>query len=416
MLLLLCLSNIMISSGVAQSFSVIFLALLSDFGMSRAELSGIFSLFIFVFFSGGILVGPLVDKFGPRWVIPAGSLMIGFGLIACSRISSPYQLYPFYGLIASLGACGTSWLPNSIVISNWFVRKRGMAVGIMMCGNGLGILVFIPLTQAIIAWAGWRNAFLTIALMAMLWICPMNALFQRVRPEEKGLSPDGETRPSPASAKIDVSIIEKDFVLWTLSDALRQKSFWMICMALFCNPFATFTIVLHQIAFVVERGFEPMHAASIFGFIGVFAMVGRVVGGTLSDSIGRETAYTIFMVSFAIAVSILFFLAPERGWLLSFYVVLMGLGMGVGGAMFPPMMADMFPGPNLGRIMGVSSIFGGVGVGAGCWFAGYLHDITGGYMWAFILVLVTIAGAIAFVWVAAPGKVAKRQRSPVRKW
>ncbi|MFC1886479.1 MFS transporter, partial [Thermodesulfobacteriota bacterium] len=351
----------MTSSGVAQSFSVIFVALLADFGMSRAELSGIFSLFIFVFFSSGILIGPLLDRTSPRIVIPVGAVLTGLGLFACSRITSPRQLYIFYGLMTSVGSCCFAWLPNSVVISNWFVRRRGMAVGLMMCGSGMGIVIFIPLTQLIIDWSGWRNAFLAIACITILLVGPLNAVFQRARPEEKGLAPDGEDPELIESSKDNTPKIDKGLHFWTLSDAIRHRSFWMICCALFCNPFATFTIVLHQMAFVVETGFEPMHAASAFGFIGVFAMVGRFVGGALSDRVGREKAYSIFMGSFALAVLFLFFLSPQHSVLFAIYVILMGLGMGVGGAMFPPMMADLFPGPSLGRIMGVSSIFGGLG-------------------------------------------------------
>ncbi len=403
----------MVSSGVAQSFSVIFVSLLSDFGMSRAELSGIFSLFIFVFFSSGILVGPLLDRSGPRIVIPVGSALIGLGLFACSRITSIYQLYFFYGLLTSLGSCCIAWLPNSVVISNWFVRRRGMAVGLMMCGSGLGILVFIPLTQIIIDWGGWRNAFLTIAFITVLLVGPLNAVFQRARPEDKGLKPDGDDDKRAPLIDRKGQQPTNNHQFWTLSDTLRHKSFWMICFALFCNPFATFTIVLHQMAFVVERGFTPIYAASVFGFIGIFAMVGRFVGGALSDRIGREKSYTLFMGSFATATGILFILSPERSGILFLYVVLMGLGMGVGGAMFPPMMADLFPGPSLGRIMGVSSIFGGLGAGSGSWFAGFLHDITGDYKMALICVLTAIIGAIVFVWIAAPRKALSRKNKNV---
>jgi MFS family permease len=403
-LLLICLSNIMISSGVAHSFSVIFVALLADFGMSRAEISGIFSLFIFVFFSGGILVGPLLDRTGPRIVIPMGSALVGLGLFACSRISSPYQLYLFYGLITSLGACCTAWLPNSIVISNWFVRRRGMAVGLMMCGNGLAILVFIPLTQMIVDWTGWRNSFLMIAAIAVLWMGPVNAAFQRAEPSDKGYAPDGDVpRGSPVTDG-EIPPAPSSHGFFTLHDALRRRSFWMMCVAMFCNPFATFTVVLHQLACVVEQGFEPMVAAPALGFIGIFAMAGRFLGGSLSDNIGREPAYSIFMGCFGIAVLLLLVLTPENAWILPFYVVLMGLGMGVGGAMFPPIMADLFPGPSLGRIMGVTSIFGGIGAGFGSWFAGYFHDLTGSYTFALLFVVMTIVGAVLSVWAAAPRK------------
>ena len=392
----------MVGNGVMNSFSVIFVALLSEFGLTRAELSGVFSVYIFVYFFASALVGPFLDRFGPRIVMPLGSLLIGLGLLCCSRISSPYQLYLFYGCITSLGACCVGWVPNTTIIANWFVRRRGMAVGIVMCGSGMSMFIFIPLTQLMIECIGWRGAFLTIALAVVIWLGPLNAIFQRTRPEDKGLAPNGvnyipkKTTENPKRTAAEIKLE------WTLSEAIRHRSFWMMCFAFFCNPFATFTILLHQVAFIIERGFEPMYVASALGFVGIFAMVGRFVGGTLSDSIGREMSYSLFMGAAALAVTFLFFLNQEYAWILTPYVVLVGLGMGVGGAMFPPIMADLFPGPNLSRIMGISSVFSGMGAGLGSWLAGYLYDITGNYVWGFFCVLIAILGAILFVWVAAP--------------
>ena len=136
-------------------------------------------------------------------------------------------------------------------------------------------------------------------------------------------------------------------------------------------------------------------------------MLGRFLGGTLSDYLGRESVYSIFMCSSALAIVILLYLTPGHAWMLYGYVVLIGLGMGVGGAMFPPMMADLFPGPSLGKIMGVSSIPAALGAGLGSWFAGYSYDITGNYTAAWVCILLTIFGAIVSVWIAAPRKALK---------
>jgi MFS family permease len=280
-----------------------------------------------------------------------------------------------------------------------------MAVGIVMCGAGMGMLVFVPLTQFLIERVGWRGAFLGIAVIVVMWVGPLNAVFQRTRPEDMGLAPDGDDIVPPGDKGGGGSLTSNKTHLWTLSDAIRHRSFWMMCMATFCNPWATFTIVLHQVAYMVERGFETGYVTSVLGFVGVFAMVGRVICGMLSDRIGREYAYTIFMISAALATGFLFLLTEARAWILPVYVVLLGLGMGVGGAMFPTMMADLFPGPSLGRIMGITSAFGGFGAGLGTYFAGEMHDVTGTYTWGLFSVLVTVVGAVVFVWIAAPRKV-----------
>ncbi len=395
------------TNGVTNSFSVIFLALVSDFKLiGRAELSGIFSIYIFVFFCGGIVVGPMLDRFGPRIIISLGSALIGFGLFACSLISSPYQLYFFYGLITSLGVCCAGWLPNNVIITNWFVRRRGMAVGIVMSGNGISMLAFIPLAHFFIERIEWRGAFLAIGVISVLWLIPLNSVFQRRSPEDKGFKPDGDDY-KPMKVTECQGEIQLNTQRWTLSNALQNRSFWMICFAFFCNPFANFTMVLHQVALVVGRGFEPIYATSVLGMVGIFAMAGRIIGGIISDRIGREQSYCIFLGCFALAVVFLFFLNKERSWILFLYIVLAGLGMGVGGAMVPPILADLFPGPSLGRIIGISMAFGGMGAGLGSWFAGYLYDITGNYTWALVSVLIAVIGAIIFVWIAAPRRALK---------
>ena len=408
-LLALCVSNVSMANGVMYAFSVILVALLTDFGLSRAELSGIFSLYMFVFFSSGVVVGPLLDRLGPRKVIPLGAVLIGVGLTACSRISSPYQLYFTYGLLTSLGAGCVGWIPNSVVISKWFVRRRGMAVGVVMCGSGLGILIFVPLTQFVIELAGWRQGFLAIAFLAVIFVVPLNAIFQRARPEDKGLLPDGE-KPETINDDRPKREPEHRIRFWTLSDALRHPSFWMMCVAFFCNPLATFSIVLHQVALIVERGFDPMYAASMVGLLGIFAVGGRFLGGTLSDYIGREKAYTLFMTCSVVGVSFLLLLDSRHSWMLPAYVVIMGMGMGVGGAMFPTMIADLFPGPNMGKILGICALFSGCGSGVGTWLVGYLHDIAGNYTWGLWCILAALLGAVATVWIAAP----RKAHSPTR--
>ncbi len=407
-LLPLCLTNTLISNGISSSFSVIFVTLLAEFGLNRADLSGIYSLYIFVFFSGGALVGLLLDRVGPRILIPSGSLLVSVGFYACSRISSPYHLYLFYGLVTALGACSISWIPNSVIIANWFVHRRGLAMGIVMCGSGLGMLIFIPLTQYLIDWIGWRGAFAALAFIPLVSIAPLNAIFQRTKPVEKEAMRNGEVadteKPFPGRGQ-KLPVIPR---LWVLADAVREKSFWMMCLAGFCNPLVTFSLTLHQVAFVVERGFEPMRVASTLGLMGIFAMVGRVSGGTLSDRIGREWAYSLFVGFAAMAIFSVFFLNPDRIWILSFYIVFAGLGMGVGGGMFPPMLADLFPGPSLGKILGITSVFAACGASFGAWFLGYLHDFTGSYAWGLGCLILAVGGAILFVWIAAPRKAKSR--------
>ena len=403
-LLPICLCNITITYGVMHSFSPIFVALLSEYGLDRAYLSGIFSLFMFVMFAGAVIAGPLLDRYGPRVVIPAGACLMGLGLGGCGWVSSPSQLYLYFGVITGLGACLGGWVPSTLIIANWFERKRGMAIGVVTSGMGLSILIFVPLAQTLIDRVGWRGAFWGIAVVVLVIGMPLNALFQRAKPADSGQAPDGDPFDVNGLGTI-VGGSEMGFRRdWTLREAMGQRSFWMVCLGLFFNPMATFAIALHAMALVVGRGFAPDYVAWVLGLTGVFSIIGRVACGTLSDRIGRKPAYTVFMASAALGVASLLILNQDRSWILSLYVVLGGLGLGVGAGMYPAIVADLFPGPHKGKIMGVVSVFGGFGSGFGSWLVGYLHDITGEYNSGFLCVLAAILAAVVFFCLAAPQK------------
>lgn len=389
--------------GLSHAFSVIFIALLSEFGLSRAALSGVFSIYVFVFFTSTLLIGPALDRFSPRIIISAGCLLTGIGLIACGRISSPYQLYFFYGVFVAGGTSLASLITNSMVVARWFLKRRALAMSVVMAGSGVGMFILMPATQLIIEKIGWRGTFFLMAAVHILFLIPLNVIFQRNRPEDMGLSPDGNfSRPNQNGEGLEKEQTEAQRGFWTLSGALRNRSFWMICVALFCNPMAILTITLHQVAFVVERGFEAAYAASILGLAGVVSIGGRIISGIIADRRGKEIAFSLFMGAVGVGVVLLLFLNPQRGWILPVYVFLLGQGLGVGASLFPPMIADLFSGPALGRIMGLIYTFAGLGTAIGSWSVGYLHDLTGNYTWGFIGILFPITIAITSVWGAAP--------------
>ena len=301
-----------------------------------------------------------------------------------------------------------SLIANSIVVARWFFKKRALAMSVVMAGSGVGMFILMPATQLIVERLGWRVTFFLMAAVHILFLIPLNIIFQRNRPEDMGMRPDGSFPGLNQNGKgFKNGEIESQEGLWTLSGAIRNRSFWMICVALFCNPMAILTIVLHQVAFVVECGFEPAYAATILGMAGVVSIGSRIISGIIADRIGKEIAFSLFMGAVGVGVVLLLFLNPQRGWILPVYVFLLGQGLGVGASLFPPMIADLFSGPSLGRIMGLIYAFAGLGTAMGSWSVGYLHDLTGNYKGGFIGILLPIIVAIISVWVAAPRKARK---------
>ena len=159
--------------GVWYSFSVFFVALLKEFGWSRSVAAGAFSLFVIVHSVIGPLVGGMVDRFGPRRVIVVGSVCLGFGLALCSLTTAWWHYYLFFGIITAAGVGTTGWVPNTTLIQQWFKAKRGLAIGIISSGIGVGILVCVPSIQHLINGVGWRVAYRIMALCIPLIVAAM---------------------------------------------------------------------------------------------------------------------------------------------------------------------------------------------------------------------------------------------------
>src|SRR4030042_261869 len=159
--------------GVLFSFSVFFVALLKEFGWSRSMAAGAFSLFVILHSLIGPFVGIMVDRLGPRRVILLGSFFLGVGLALCSLVKTWWQFYIFFGVITAVGVGSIGWVPNTTIIQHWFKEKRGLPIGIISSGIGIGILVCVPSVQYLIIQVGWRRTYGIMAIFIPLVVISM---------------------------------------------------------------------------------------------------------------------------------------------------------------------------------------------------------------------------------------------------
>ncbi len=163
------------------SFSVFFVALLKEFEWNRSTAAAAFSCFIIVHGLAGPFVGKLSDKFGAGKVFLLGSLFLGGGLAACSLIQTHWQFYLFYGLITAIGVGATGWIPSIGIVQHWFHGKRGLPIGIISAGVGIGILLYVPAIQHLITLVGWRKAYLVMAFCIPLVLVSAAVVFLKSR-------------------------------------------------------------------------------------------------------------------------------------------------------------------------------------------------------------------------------------------
>lgn len=395
--------------GVWYSFSVFFVAITRDFGWNRAATSSIFSLFIICHYLSAALVGILIDRYGPRWLIPAGALWLAGTLLLVSEANSLLQFYGCYGLGAAIGVSIIGFVPHAAILPRWFIRRRGLAVGIAMSGIGVGMLFIPPLMEHIIHLYGWRFAYRVLALLVLAAI-PLNIIFQRRDPEQIGTTADGISAARTAAGKKpkhQLVILDQSWAetYWTAANALRTRRFWLLAAGFFFGPFAIQGTLLHAVTCLVDGGLSFTRAASVFGLLGICGSGGKIVIGFLADRWPREIANSIGMGTASLGIGAL--LAVSRNPDIFPYLFAIGFGIGYGAAapLFPSIAADLFQGPNFGRIFGLLSLFLGLGGASGAWIAGRIFDQTGSYQHAFILILAALWLSCLSFWLAAPRNV-----------
>ncbi len=395
--------------GTRFSFGVFYVAILKDYGWGRGETAGAFSLALVIHALFATVTGTLIDRFGPRTLFPLGATLLALGLVAASRITSIWHLYLFFGVIMAIGINTLSYAPHMSLIPKWFIRKRGLAAGLVLAGIGVGTMVMAPLIQFIIDIMGWRSALLILAGIVLGVVVPITLLFQRRSPEDVGQFPDGILPSSGGSLSIQPEEFRENpgspnvTEQWTVRTALCTTAFWWIGLVNFCVGFTINMLVVHQAAHVVDAGYTTSLAALLVGLVGLLRSGGGVLFGLLSDRMGREIGYTLG--GSAALLGVLFFLLVRdtaSPWMLYAFVILFGLGSGSTGPIHAATTSDLFPGNSLGRILGTLAIGWGIGGALGSYLGGYFYDHLGSYGFPFILVLVSISQGVLGIWMAAP--------------
>jgi MFS family permease len=399
-----------VSVNARTAFSLLFPPILDEFGWARGQTAGAFTVGFIAASAFAPVFGVLMDRFGPRLVIPLGAVIVSTGFFVATYINTPAMLYLSLGVLVVGGAIGMSYIGHSMFLPNWFVRKRGLAVGIAFSGVGVGAILLLPLTQRYIEAAGWRAACLAMAFAILIVVIPLNALFQRREPADIGLEPDGgakRDRAGNATAPID-NVVDADWAAtdWTLPRALRTGRFWWIVAGAFTGLYAWYSVQVHQTRYLLDVGFGTAESALALGLVGLFGIGGQIGIGALSDRIGREWAWTIACLGFAICYVALIALGslPE-GWLVLVMVIGQGLlGYGLA-SLFGAIPAEIFAGRRFATIFSVMTIGANIGAGLGPWITGVLFDRTGSYDLAFAVCIVMSLVSAGCIWMAGPRKI-----------
>ena len=406
--LLVAIGFITMALGVnaRTAFSLLFPAILDEFGWDRGVAAGAFSFGFLVSAVVTPFVGRLMDLRGPRVVVELGVLTMSAGLILASIVREPWQLYLTLGALVGGGVNCLAYTGQSLYLTNWFVRRRGLALSIAFSGVGVGSIAILPWFAWLIGSAGWRTACVAFGILLIVLLGPVNLLL-RQRPEDMGLRPDGLVSNDVSSDQVE-NVVDRAWaaVNWTLGRALRTQRFWWLAVGYFGALFSWYAVQVHQTKYLIEVGFGPGEAAWALGLVSLVAVPGQVVLGHLSDRIGREWVWMIGNLGFVICYLCLVGLrsAPTL-LLLNLMVVAQGtFGYSLTSVM-GPIPAEIFEGPHFGSIFGTLMVAAILGGAAGPWIAGIVYDATGTYSAAWWMAIGFSLLSIFAIWLAAPGKV-----------
>lgn len=372
------------------SFPVFLVELNRSLGWGRGATGIGISLTFIVAGLASPLVGRLLPRYGPKKLIAAGAVLMSLAFFLFGFMTALWQFYVMCSLLA-IGLSCTGTMSTSYVISDWFQRKRGRAMGIMMVGAGLGGLTFVPLTNWLIGLFELQKTFIGYSILISLVIIPIAGSVIRRRPAELGILPDGDIgiadKENDPHAVFGTSAPAKPNVSWTFRDAIRTRSFWAVGIALTLGTFGQTSILVHQVAYFQDIGISPEKAADALGLCAFLGIGGKVFFGAMAD---RYPVRYAMMLCFGLQFFGTFLLLKTHTlgspyW----FVIVWGFAMGGVIALEPLIIAECFGLESFGVILGMLYVLTTIGGSAGVPFAGYVFDIYRSYTAAFSIFAIT---------------------------
>jgi MFS family permease len=376
----------LIARGVPETFAVFLLPVQKGLGVSRPEITLTYSVYMLSYGLSAPLAGQLIDRLGARVAYAFGLAALGTGYVLAGFATDLWQYMLAVGLLGGLGASALGMIVASSLLTRWFMTRIGSVMSLPYAAIGAGMLMLPPLTQVLISLYDWRVAhmilgagvLLTLPLVMQLPLGRMSAGSAQWRSLRATASGAGR---------------------WRIAAAMRTSAFWGLFAAYLFTAIAAYSVVPHTVAYLVERGFDPLFAASAFGLAGMLSAIGIVSVGWMSDRIGRRQTATISYASTMVGIVLLLLVSVQPSVLLVYgFVLFFGLMQGARGPIIVAMIATLFP-SGVGAVYGTLSVAQGVGAGFGSWLSGYLYEATGSYIVPFLLALGASAAGLSSFWV-----------------
>jgi len=387
---------LLVHSGCGfYAFSLFVKPLEAEFGWSRGGIMVAFTIYFGVQAAASPFVGRMVDRYGARKLIAIGAFIAGLGLVLLGLTHDLWYFYVSYAAFA-VGHVTSGHVPASAIVSNWFRKRRGSAVGIMGVGMGLGGFAIAPLVGGyLIPNFGWRVSYLALAVLTWVIVTPLALLVIKTKPADMGLYPDGIEVPEAVAAAKALPLTSEGS---TLKTALATSAFWLIAVSFLTSSFSQVGTIQSQVPHLEDIGFPVAMAATAIGAVAVGSAIGKFVFGWLCDRIQAKYACTIGFGLVLVGIIMLMNMRPASPpaiiWL---YAIIMGLGVGSWLPTMSMLVSTTFGLASYGAIWGMVAGIHSIGTAIGPLMAGYIYDTMQTYYWSFIIFAALCVVAISTI-------------------
>ena len=384
------------ASGPGQTFSIsVFIdPIIEDTGWSRTLVSGMYTAGSLTGAVAMVLVGRLLDRYGARTMLVAVAFLFGIAVASMSAVRHPAQLYAGFVGIRALGQGSLTLIPTTLV-SIWFIRLRGRAIAVTALGGMAGWAAFPAIIHLLISESDWRQAWIVLGIVVWGILLLPSLIFVRRSPESIGLLPDGD-RPQGQSTSKETTVRHSPDD-WTLSEALRTRTFWLLLFAISSPALITTAMSFHHMSIITSRGGDSGLAATILGFMAPVALCTSFVAGYLVDKVPNR--YVVAGTHAILAGAMLWSLQMSGTWQVFIYGGMLGTVTGFNTTTTAVIWANYYGRGALGSIRGVAQV-GLIGFAAlGPLPFGFMFDLTDTYKLpvGVFLVLPVAAGTAALL-------------------
>lgn len=360
---------------------------------------------------GGIispLTGWMGDRFGPRWLIFGGVLLLSLGMGLMYTVTSVWTYFVVWGLITGLGLNLGLTVAVDLALTNWFVRKRGLALGIKFVLIGIGAIIAVPAVTWLVNLTGWRMTCLIWSLVMLVCLPLVLLVVKSKRPEYYGLQPDGTPTVSPTAKDAETTPENPESgdtkIDYTFKQAIRTRTYWVIVLSYALFAFVSGGLMIHSVPLLTDIGLSETAASAMLSLMVFFTLPSRFMGGVIADRISRSSQRWLLAAMFGLMlIGIGSFVIQPISSRVLFLLVPYGLSSGAVTPVMILIIGRYFGRKSFGAIFGSCIFFNAIPQLISPVYAGWIYDVTGSYVTAlYVFAAMAAVSTVAILFATNP--------------